>query len=308
MNKLRKKVMKFLLVSGVVCTLMTGAYAIDLVVPNNRAVVEGDGNNGFPFTESFSVRYQQVYDSSQFVLLGTNGGTINSIGLRYNGNYNTATMIYYSMAVRLSTTSRAVDNLSAAFADNMGADATVVFSGKFTLGVTPPPSDHQLHPWPFPLTIPFTVPFQYNPTNGNLLLDIQWGSAYLYPGNGPPWMDAVYASNDSVSRVYGYNISGTPTNGTPDTIGMVTLFDISPGVPPSPHLNYPRVSGTNLLFNARQGAPGTICYLLATTDLSMPMTNWFPVATNTFDVSGNCVFTNGMNTNYSSEFFRSQLQ
>jgi hypothetical protein len=302
--------MKYPLIIFMAIALLPRLYAIDLVVPNDKALTEGDGNNGFPFTESTWVHYQQVYDASQFTLLGTNGGSITSIGFRYNGNYNTAPLPYYSMTISLSTTTKAVDNLSGTFSDNVGADSTVVFSGKFIIGVTPPPSDGQLHPWPFPLTIPFNTSFQYNPTNGNLLLDIQWTTASLYAGNGAPWMDAVHASDDSVSRVFAYNLSepSIPTNGTTSTIGLVTLFGVSPAAPPSPQLSNPAVAATNLLFRVKQGAPGVVCYLLSTTNMALPLANWSAVATNTFDLSGNCVSTNEMNTGCFNQFFILQLQ
>jgi hypothetical protein len=223
--------------------------AIDVVVPNDRALVEGDWGDGFPFSDSGSAHYQQVYDASQFSVLGTNGGSINYIGFRYHGNYNTAAMTYNSMVVRLSTTLKPVDSLSAIFAENFGADTATVFSGRYVLGVTSPPADHQLHPWPFPMFVSFYTPFQYNPADGNLLLDIQWSYASLYGGTGPPDPDSVQTTGDSVSRVHAENIYETyiPTNGTANTFGLVTMFGVSPVVPPAIRINNVGISGTNLL-------------------------------------------------------------
>jgi len=284
--------------------------AIDVIVPNDRALVEGDWNNLFPFGDSGSTHYQQVYDASQFRVLGTNGGTIQYIGFRYHGNYNTTPMTYYSMAIRLSTTSNAVDNLSSTYAENVGGDGVEVFSGRFILGVTAPPADHQLHPWPFPMLIPFTTPFPYNPTNGNLLLDIQWPYASLSTGNGPPWPDAAETTGDPVSRVYAENIYETyiPTNGTADTYGLVTMFGVSPAVPPAVQINNVGMAGTNLVISGSGGAPGVVYCVLAGGDLASPVNSWISIATNCFDVNGNFVCTNAVDPGIAQRFYRLQLQ
>jgi hypothetical protein len=285
-------------------------WGIDVVVPNDKALVEGDWNNLFPFGDSGSTHYQQVYDASQFRLLGTNGGTIQYIGFRYHGNYNTTPMTYYSMAVRLSTTSNAVDNLSSTFVENVGVDSAVVFSGRYILGVTPPPADHQLHPWPFPMFIQFTVPFYYNPTNGNLLLDIQWPYAVLSGGNGPPWPDEVETTGDPVSRLHAENIYETyiPTNGTANTYGLVTMFGVTPAVPSAVRINNVSVLGTNLVLTGSGGAPGVVYCVLAGTNLASSVNSWIPVATNVFDASGTFACTNAVDGGLTQRFYVLQLQ
>lgn len=287
------------------------AGAVDLVVPNARALAEGDGGNGFPFTQELSTRYQQAYDASQFSVLGANGGMIYYIGFRYNGSYNTASIVYDDMAVSLSTTTRAVDSLSTVFSDNLGPDDTVVYSGRYTIGVTQPPPQGQLQPWPFPMIIPFTRPFYYNPTNGNLLVDIQWFDADTYPGNGPPILDAVYYSGTLVGRVYGYDVNddGPPTNGVlADSYGLVTMFGLSPSNSiPSP-IDHFSLSGTNAQFQGSNGAPGLVFYLLTSTNLATPAADWFPSATNAFDANGGFTVTNAVPVNSSGQFYLLQVQ
>ena len=299
----------WLIISAVTLTAVTG-WGIDVVVPNDRALVEGDWNNLFPFGDSGSTHYQQVYDASQFRVLGTNGGTILYIGFRYHGNNNTTPMTYYSMSVRLSTTSNAVDNLSSTFAENVGGDSSVVFSGRYILGVTPLPADHHVHPWPFPMFIQFSTPFYYNPTNGNLLLDIQWPYASLSSGNGPPWPDAAETTGDSVSRVYAENIYETyiPTNGTANTYGLVTMFGVSPAVPPAVRINNVGISGTSLVMSGSGGAPGVVYCILAGTNLISPVSTWTPVVTNVFDINGNFACTNAVDASFAQQFYLLQLQ
>lgn len=307
--KSTENVKRWLIVSVVALTAVT-MWGIDVVVPNDKALVEGDWNNLFPFGDSGSTHYQQVYDASQFRLLGTNGGTIQYIGFRYHGNYNTTPMTYYSMAVRLSTTSNAVDNLSSTFVENVGVDSAVVFSGRYILGVTPPPADHQLHPWPFPMFIQFTVPFYYNPTNGNLLLDIQWPYAVLSGGNGPPWPDEVETTGDPVSRLHAENIYETyiPTNGTANTYGLVTMFGVTPAVPSAVRINNVSVLGTNLVLTGSGGAPGVVYCVLAGTNLASSVNSWIPVATNVFDASGTFACTNVVDGGLTQRFYVLQLQ
>lgn len=309
LNSLTRR-LGYLSVFGLCVLRAPAASTVSLVVPNANALLEGDGNNAFPFVESQSEHYQQIYDASQFGLLGTNGGGIDRISFRYHGNYNTASIIYNSMVVTLSTTTNAVDNLGTNFASNVGPDSVVVFSGKYTLPPTPYPTDHQLHAWPFPMTIPFSAPFNYNPTNGNLLLDIQWPYADTYNGSGPPWPDAVYGSEDSLSRVWAENIYVTyiPTNGAVDTIGLVTLFGISPVVPPVPRFTSSTLSGTNLVLSGVGGAPGTVYCILASTNLAAGLSDWTSLTTNAFDANGAFTVTNQTAPNLAFQFFTLQVQ
>jgi hypothetical protein len=67
------------------------------------------------------------------------------------------------------------------------------------------------------------------------------------------------------------------------------------------------VQETNLVFNAN-GAPGSQTVLLASTNLTVPLTNWTPVATNTFGVDGYLTFTTNLPPGKPQEFFIQELQ
>jgi hypothetical protein len=69
--------------------------------------------------------------------------------------------------ISLSTTSRAPDNLSATFADNVGVDESVVFSGDlvFTSANDSVPGGTRA----FDILIKLTNEFNYDPSLGNLL-------------------------------------------------------------------------------------------------------------------------------------------
>jgi hypothetical protein len=65
------------------------------------------------------------------------------------------------------------------------------------------------------------------------------------------------------------------------------------------------LSGTNLVVLGTNGAPGWPCYVLASTNLTLPMANWTRVATNSFDAAGHLAFTNAVAA--PEKFYRLQL-
>lgn len=134
-------------------------------------------------------RYQQVYTRSLFA------GPIVIYGLEFfNTTYNTnaTTLDPGAVTVALSTTSADWNTLSTTYANNIGSDNLQVFSGNINQA------------WAFgnTLTITFATPFTYNPTNGNLLLDM----AMTGGGGAVSYFDArgIIAPYDFFGRVYTY--------------------------------------------------------------------------------------------------------
>ena len=173
------------------------AVVPNVVVPNSATSTEGDGENAFPFDiastgRTDTMRYQQLYDASQFSNFSS-GGFITQIIFRpdaFAGGAFAATLP--DMQINLSTTSVPDDGLSLVFANNIGPDDTVVFSGPlplssdFTGGV---PKD-------FDIVINLTTPFFYDPSMGNLLLDVRnFGSGLT------TFFDATTRRHDGVSRI-----------------------------------------------------------------------------------------------------------
>jgi hypothetical protein len=68
------------------------------------------------------------------------------------------------------------------------------------------------------------------------------------------------------------------------------------------------LNGGNLVFNGTGGAPNATFYLLGTTNLDTPLTNWTRWLTNQFDNSGNFNVTNVLDTNAPQDFYLLQLQ
>jgi hypothetical protein len=114
--------------------------------------------------------------------------------------------------------------LSSNLASNLGADATTVYG---VAGVGSPLAISSAgsvtgNPAPFDITVQLTTPFHYDPSKGNLLLQIQ-----NYSGAASPTgieLDGVFATGDSVSRALNLGSATATTATTVDTTGVVTEF------------------------------------------------------------------------------------
>jgi hypothetical protein len=188
-----------------------------LVVPNTNATVEGNSGNVYPFNiGATDMRYQQVYASSQFGAVPAGGAFLTAFAFRVNAGWGAFAATLPGIQINLSTTAKAPDGLDTIFANNVGLNDTVVYSGALTLSSAASGS-----PAAFDIVIPLTTPFWYNPAAGNLLLDVRNSG-----GGSSASFDAVSTTNDSVSRVYGPVASST---GGTDSLGLVTEFMLGVG-------------------------------------------------------------------------------
>jgi len=199
-----------------------------IVVPNAQTATEGNDDNGYPFNiANFglnSQRYQQVYNASDF-LAAFGGGPklITQIAFRPNPDVGSSfSSTLPNVQIDLSTTSKTADGLSTTFAANVGADDTVVHSGPLSLSsaFTGPASG----PKDFDIVISLTTPFLYDPTKGNLLLDVR-----NFGGGFTTQFDAEQFTGDAISRVFTNDANGVnDATGSPDTVGLVTQFTFQP--------------------------------------------------------------------------------
>jgi rhamnogalacturonan endolyase len=67
------------------------------------------------------------------------------------------------------------------------------------------------------------------------------------------------------------------------------------------------ISPAGLSLSGSGGVASAYFYLLASTNLATPLTNWTLLSTNQFDTNGNFNFTNSMNTNSPQSFYLLQL-
>lgn len=211
--------------SAVLAALAAGistANATVVVAPNAQATAEGNIRNTFPFFVTGGMRYQQVYAASEFSAF-SGPETISQIAFRCDGSGSFCTsfsQLLPSIDIHLSTTAAAPDALSDTFAANVGADNTLVHTGPLTLssaGQTLRPAGT---PNPFDVVITLQTGFLYDPSAGNLLLDI---TNYSSPGKIGIRLDANFSILDSISRL---SANGDPaaTSGRLETEALVTQF------------------------------------------------------------------------------------
>jgi hypothetical protein len=191
------------------CTLRGSSITIGTFNNNNLFPFGGPTSFGNPAT-----RYQEAYASGDF------SGPISITGIDFFPAPGFSSSLYslYSgtYQLSLSTITADINTLSDSnFAGNLGLDNsvfdTVALSG----------------PAPSPLT--FTGgPFNYDPSQGNLLLDIQItgasGAPLLSIPTGAAFEDVGPGGPSGIVR---YQNFGSGTTG----FGLVTEFDSSTGVP-----------------------------------------------------------------------------
>ena len=103
--------------------------------------------------------------------------------------------------------------------------------------------------------------------------------------------------------VSGSGLAAGATAALQITSGELYLV-VSGGTPPTPTITSIAVSGTTLTITATNGADNGIYKLLGTTNLALPLSQWTPVLTNSFNGSGNLnLSTNIINPNIPDQFY-----
>jgi hypothetical protein len=154
-----------------------------------------ESNNGHPFGRE-DARYQQVYAGNRF----TTAVFVTAITI-FADERNASGFFGADYRLRLATTKAAVGGLSTVWDANLGADVATVFSG-FLSG-----------PVATAYTFALSSPFWFDPTRGNLLLDV---TASNQSGSTTYSWDAVVNATD-MSRM---TFQGRDAS----NIGLVTEF------------------------------------------------------------------------------------
>ena len=171
MRESRTNWMRLARIRRVISAAVMAIAATVASLPASADVLIGGGETGansFPFRGpafgSIGSVYQQVYDASQF------SGSIGITGIRFFAQ-GSPVVRAGTYTFSLSTTSAAVDALSLTFNNNLGGDNQQFFSGALGGAVAAN------------LTV-FGTAFNYDPTAGNLLLDIRVSNASATLGSG----------------------------------------------------------------------------------------------------------------------------
>lgn len=155
--------------------LLLAAYAATfadtIVVPVPQATASGDASTGFGH---HGEHYQEIIGSGQFGAIDILPIQIVALRLRSWPGGGAVNFTFPSLQLTLSTT-QAFPNTngghklpSTTFANNLGPDATVVYNSAFSASS---PGCQAPGPCPLDMVITFATPFNYDPTQGRLLVD-----------------------------------------------------------------------------------------------------------------------------------------
>lgn len=228
-------------IACLVLACASSANAAFLVVPPSSVTTLGGFQSPAPLRRGGTggAHNQQVETASLFK--GISGPiTITSLSLRPTASFFAPLISVSDVRISLSTTQRgdetSAQTLSATFADNVGPDNTVVYSGPLTLTTS---STGRLTGNPqrdFDYTITFQTPFTYDPSRGNLLLDFLIPTTATVQSTGffgSVAFDDINNLNDGIYSVTNID-SGSSLTGSPATDGNPVLYNYTPAAVPEP--------------------------------------------------------------------------
>jgi hypothetical protein len=211
------------------------AGAAVVVVPNANANTGGDAQGPVPFTGygSTGSHDQVVYPSSQFP------GTENITGIQFRpypgssiSSFTAGSFSISNVTISLSTTSaseQGTNELSTTYASNLGANNEVVYSGPLTLttsDTTAPNGTTKL----FDYSVNLQNTFTYDPSRGNLLLDVNIPSGATVSGSGFGFVtfDELNDNGDGLASIVstGGTVGVTGTYSTAAPIAQFTVTSV----------------------------------------------------------------------------------
>jgi fibronectin-binding autotransporter adhesin len=140
---------------------------------------------------------------------------------------------------------------------------------------------------------------------------IHYGGALNLVNIGGP-----YTNGSTFKLFYGASYPGTFTTISPTTPGAGQTWDLSAlgtsGIIMVASGSVPRFSGVslvgnNLVMRGSNGVPSGTYYVLASTNVALPVVNWTSIATNTFDANGTFLFTDTIKASVPKQFYLLKL-
>jgi hypothetical protein len=243
-TKVRGVGFAFLLAAFLGSCVMTELRAQVIVVPNSLATNDGNVSLTAPTGGPSSLREMRIYDAAQFGVL-SGPSFLTQFAWRPDTTPGPSGPRSLALRIFASTTSRSVAGLSTTFAENLGADNTLVFSGTLiwaTANLPGPGNTRQ-----FDVVFPFTTPFLYDPADGNLLLEMQ------FTANGEAIRVDAVSGNSAVNKIQNLGSSTAPTGDF--GIPQVTQFTFAP-----PTLVTIRASQAEVCWNSKSNVTYQVQY------------------------------------------------
>lgn len=205
---------------GVATTAKTGTLFI--TVPNTQTSLAGNEIGDVSGPGNQGIHLQELYGSGQFFSVGS-PLLIDQMAFRAapgTGAFSASASLnlFFSTSSRFPNTGGGPTSLmSNTFADNIGPDNTLVYSGPMLFssggcaaGTTPCAWD---------MVINLTTPFLYNPVTGRLLADMQFTG---FTGSGAFDIQSYSPSYGTVAMIQG--APGDAVGGGVGKLGLVTRF------------------------------------------------------------------------------------
>jgi autotransporter-associated beta strand protein len=140
-------------------------------------------------------------------------------------------------------------------------------------------------------------------TNGGTLIVTNVGAAALTNGNSFQLFSAASESGSFANVV----LPSLPAGLAWNTNSLNTSGTVSVVVNARPFIGSTALSGSGFVLVGTGGVANANFYLLCSTNLAAPLTNWTRLLTNQFDGSGNFNFTNPIDFNAAQNFYLLQL-
>jgi len=216
--------MRFLVLPALLLTAAASAQTTAIWTPPAYAFYPGDSSSVFPWNRATaSLRYQQIYGAANFTAQSFNFQVLIS-RLRFRAPVVATTTTWAggswpNVTINMSTSATPYTAASATFAANHGGDLTNVYMGPVT--VQAGTGSGTGVPGPIYIDIPLTTPFLYNPTSGDLCLEVQL--------DGRGWTgtsincDVVVGAPAQMTGIYDPT-SATAPAGIMGSYGLVTQF------------------------------------------------------------------------------------
>jgi hypothetical protein len=155
--------------------VVPSSQAADMKVVSPQAYANAEGESSVADAPQVPFRYQQVFPAADFAALGGQPHWITSITVRPDQRLSSPrTVTFPDNQLRLSTTATSPEDLNSRFDANFGPDVTQVYRGPVSLVADA--NTLSSVPRGFYQTSYPQEPFLYDPSRGNLLLDvIAWG-------------------------------------------------------------------------------------------------------------------------------------
>ncbi|TAK98315.1 MAG: hypothetical protein EPO07_12190 [Verrucomicrobia bacterium] len=106
------------------------------------------------------------------------------------------------------------------------------------------------------------------------------------------WAIGARGGVSGYERVFNGYLDDVRIYDTPLSQAVIQSLMVGAPLTTQPRIVSAAVNGANLVFSGTNGVPGSIYYLLSSTNIALPLANWTRVATNVFGADGSFASTN----------------